>query len=200
MTKKCQMEVIVRHNETKPEGLVAPIQEESGDQEAETEQQAVVKEEQEIPSGQESWQEIQDKVEDLNVRVAQHFEDKNDQNGWAPPMIKTPPQPTREERLRHQTTHTPYASWCRHCNAARAVRCNHQRADKRAKLVPDVDGDTNGPVKISMDYMYLHERIGKYREEKQNPPYHVVMEPTKSGPGAGCRAIGLHCHVSSNNK
>ena len=27
-----------------------------------------------------------------------------------------------------------------------------------------------------MDYMYLHERLGKYREAQRNPPYLVVVE------------------------
>lgn len=112
---------------------------------------------------------MKDKVEDLSIRVARHFEDKSDETGWKPPMIKTPPQPTHDEWLRHQLTHTSFAPWCKHCNAGRAVRTSHQRADLRAKLVPDTNKETDGPVKTSMDYMYLHDRIEKHSEDRYNP-------------------------------
>ena len=107
------------------------------------------------------WEKMYDQVEDLNVRVARHFEDANDNTGWQPPMVNPPQQPTRQEWLRHQLTHTPYAKWCKHCNSARAVRQHHQNMKIRATLVPDIDGSKDGPIKISMDYMYMHERIGK---------------------------------------
>ena len=84
--------------------------------------------------------------------------------------------PTRAEWPRHQTIHTPYAAWCKHCNAARAVRCNHQRVDRRARLVPDTDEVVNVFVKISLDDMYLHERVGNYKEDKHNPSYLVALE------------------------
>lgn len=125
---------------------------------------------------QKEWQDVHDTVEDLNVRLARHFEDRNDNNAWDPPMIKSPPQPTKEEWMRHQLTHTPYASWCRHCISARAIRSNHQRADKRAKLVPDTNRDNTGPTQVSMDYMYMHDRVGKYKDGKWNPPYLIVVE------------------------
>ena len=63
------------------------------------------------------WEKMDDHVKDLSIRVARHFEDKNDEIGWKPPMIKTPPQPTHDEWLGHQLTHTPFAAWCKHCNA-----------------------------------------------------------------------------------
>ena len=75
---------------------------------------------------QPAWEKMHEQVEDLNVRVARHFEDANDNTGWHPPMINPPQQPTRQEWLRHQLTHTPYAKWCKHCNSARAVRQHHQ--------------------------------------------------------------------------
>ena len=56
------------------------------------------------------------------------------------------------------------------------MRNNHQRVDIRAKFVPDTDKSTEGPIKISMDYMYLHDRVGKDRDSKWNPPYLVVVE------------------------
>ena len=64
------------------------------------------------------WQAIASKVEGLNVRIARHFEDADDNAGWQPPMVNPPQQPTRQEWLRHkfannhththtQHTHTP---------------------------------------------------------------------------------------------
>ena len=91
-------------------------------------------------------------------------------------MVRSPQQPTKEEWLQHQLIHTPYAPWCKHCISARAVRAHHQCARLRAKIVPDTDKSETGPVKISMDYMYMHERIGIYTETKRNPPYLVVVE------------------------
>ena len=42
-------------------------------------------------------------------------------------------------------------------------------------MVPDAEfGD--GPVKASMDYMYLHERRGKYRDAAHNPPHMIMIE------------------------
>ena len=115
-------------------------------------------------------------MEDLNVRVARHFGDAHDGDQWKFPMVESPPQPTKEEWLQHQLSHTPYAAWCKHCIAARAVRANHQRAKFRAKIVPDTDESENGFIKISMDYMYMHERIGQLTESRWNPPYLVVVE------------------------
>ena len=43
-------------------------------------------------------------------------------------------------------------------------------------IVPDVDNDTKGPMKVSLDYMYLHERIGKYKESNHNPPHLIMIE------------------------
>ena len=127
-------------------------------------------------SGKPNWEEIQDQVDDLNVRVARHFEDSNDADDWKIPMVKSPLQPTKEEWLQHQLTHTPYAPWCKHCFAARAVRADHKNAKLRARLVPDIDKSENGLVKISMDYMYMHDRVGGYKDDKWNPPYLVVVE------------------------
>ena len=176
MTKMCQREIIVRPHED--EELVVPIQEEAGDLEngQETEEKVAAEEKVVDIDMRPVWEKMQDKVEDLATKVTRHFEDNNDRTGWQPPMVKTPAQPTREEWFRHQLIHTPYAPWCRHCCAARAVRNNHQCANRRARLVPDVDTDAHGLVKISMDYMYLHERVGRFKEEKHNPPYLVVVE------------------------
>lgn len=108
MTIKSQRALSVRPRRNAPDDLVAPIQKSIGDLEAEaiTEAEAVGKEEDNSENEEQQWQEVQDKVEDLNVRVARHFEDANDAEAWKPPMVKTPLQPTKEEWLRHQLTHT----------------------------------------------------------------------------------------------
>ena len=130
MTMMSQRDLTVRPRRQKSEQLVAPIQEEADDFEAEPERS----EEAVVDNGDEhkQWQEIQNRVEDLNVRVARQFEDANDNTGWSPPMIRPPPQPTKNEWLQHQLTHTPYAPWCKHCSSARAVRNNHQKCIKES--------------------------------------------------------------------
>ena len=73
-------------------------------------------------------------VEDLSRRVAQHFEDEHEKQAVSPPLIKAPQQPTREEWEQHQTTHTPYKSWCPHCVAARAVRRKHPSKGRKHEI------------------------------------------------------------------
>ena len=108
MTKQSQRAISARPRRNTPEDLVAPIQTNIGDLEAksEVETEAVGKQEEENRGEEHQWQEVQNKVEDLNVRMARYFEDANDAEAWKPPMIKTPLQPTKEEWMRHQLTHT----------------------------------------------------------------------------------------------
>ena len=62
------------------------------------------------------------------------------------------------------------------------MRRGHARAKQHAHITKDVDDCKDGPVKVSMDYMYLHERKGPYQDEKVNPP-HMVMVEHKFGRG-----------------
>ena len=39
-----------------------------------------------------------------------------------------------------------------------------------------MDNGLEGPIKVSMDYMYLHERTNKYKETKHNPPHLILVE------------------------
>ena len=198
MTTKSQRTISIRPKRNAQEKLMTPIQKNIVDLEAEPgeEEDAMGEPEknmedatnwQAVPNDHGSdqvvytdvrpvWERMQEEVEDLNVRVARHFEDLNDNTDWAPPMVKFPLQPTKADWLSHQLAHTPYAPWCKHCIAARAVRDIHQRVDKRAKFVPDIDRSTDGPIKISMDCMYLHERNWRNTDDKWNPPYLVVVE------------------------
>lgn len=112
----------------------------------------------------------------MQKKVAEHFEDANDRSNAGPPIIRAPSQPTKEQWLSHQAIHTPYESWCPHGVAARALRRNHPSKRARAHVVPDTDASNDGPVAISMDYMYMHDRVGQYRDARWNPPYLVVVE------------------------
>ena len=135
-------EIIVRPARGIPEKLIAPMQNKTGDLEANPKEDEwnVVgdKEVQDKSKAEEAetvdtdtrpvWEKMHDQVEDLNVRVARHFEDSNDADEWKVPMVKSPLQPTKEEWLQHQLIHTPYAPWCKHCVAARAARADHKSA------------------------------------------------------------------------
>ena len=122
------------------------------------------------------WSELQSKVKEMQKKVAEHFEDINDKQAEGPPVIRQPSQPTKEQWTQHQATHTPYEAWCPHCASARAVRRNHPSKKARAHVVPDTDATNEGPVAISMDYMYLHDRVVKYIRSRWNPRYLVVVE------------------------
>ena len=167
MTSKSQSDPIVRPNRAHQQEYLAPIHEEVGDLEEEpkVEDEVAVdggdvdtdarpvrekKNNKSESSEQQEWQDVREKVEDLNVRFARHFEDSIDNNKWGPPMVTSPPHLTKEELMRHQFVHAPYASWCRHCSSARAVRNKHHRADQLAKLVPDTGRNTNGPEKVKI--------------------------------------------------
>ena len=164
MTLASQREIIVRPY--KANELVAQIQEEVGDLEGTSDdgKDVVVQgDETEMVKAEQTseleekvtidtdtrpvWEKLENKVDDLTVKVARHFADQNEQTTWKIPMVKAPPQPTKDEWERHQLTHTPFAPCCKHCNAGRAVRMSHQRADKRAKLVPDTDNSQEGARK-----------------------------------------------------
>ena len=122
-----------------------------------------------------SWEKMAETFEDLETRLAEHFEDTGRDKQDMPPIIKAPERPTKDEWERHQATHAPHAAWCPHCMVARNARRGHPAHGRKRKVVPDTEkGD--GPIKVSLDYMYLHERAGKYRDVQHNPPYLVVVE------------------------
>ena len=126
----------------------------------------------------EAMEKLDKKYQQLKNKVEEYFDDDNGKAYEPPPMVRSPPQPTKEEFESHQTTHTPYAPWCKHCLAARATRMQHPSKGRKAMVVPDVDTGV-GPIKVSSDYMYMHERKGKYREAAYNPPHMVMIEHSK---------------------
>ena len=79
------------------------------------------------------------KVEGLQRKLAEHFEDEIEQQLEEPQVVKAPSQPTKERWARHRTTHVPYEAWCQHCVAARVVRRGHPPIRQRAHIVPDTD-------------------------------------------------------------
>ena len=169
MTTKCKRAKIVRPQTGHTKNLLNPLREEMGGPGAE---QIAEKEDE-----QDHWETVAKKVEDLETKLTEQFEDNNEQDQRMPPVIKVPETSIRAEWERHQTTHTPYASWCPHCLAARNVRRIHPSGGRKGKIVLDIEGG-EGPTTVSMDYMYLHERHGKYKELQYNPPYLVVIEDT----------------------
>ena len=125
---------------------------------------------------EDKWEELADKYDQLEKKMKDYLDDQQDVGVREPPVIKAPPKMTKEEWDKHQVTHTPYSPSCRHCVADRAVRYRHPRKRKHKHLVPDVDGSHEGPVKVSMDYMYLSERTKDEKDNNNNPPQLVVVD------------------------
>ena len=168
-----QREIAVRPQDDEPTQFLQPFDEgESGDLEAGGEEGGAE------PSGEgdnDGMKEMAKKYEDLKSKMEEFFDAENGESSRTPPMVKSPTSPTKAEYERHPTTHTPYAAWCKHCLAARAVRHAHPSKGRKAIVVPDAEGG-KGPIKVSMDYMYLHERRGKYRYVAHNKPHMVTIE------------------------
>ena len=92
-------------------------------------------------------------------------------------MIKAPAKPAHDEWERRKLTHIPYAPWCPSCVAARNIRRNHPKQGRPGRIVPDTE-IWEGPTKVSLDHVYLHNRVGKYRDVQHNLRYLVVIEHT----------------------
>ena len=67
--------------------------------------------------------------------------------------LPSPEQPTREEVERHNISHLPPRSWCKHCIKGRAVSMPHFKQDRTA--------DARSLPCISMDYFFLGQDDGK---------------------------------------
>ena len=98
------------------------------------------------------WEEAAKRMEELETRVTEHFEDQNEKGREPPPIIKEPVKPTQEEWERHQVSLTPYQPWCPHCIAGRNARRGRPCHGRKGKIVSDTEGG-DGPTNISMDYM-----------------------------------------------
>ena len=166
LISKSQRETAVRPpNNDKPD-VIAPIAHEPGDLEGDNE----------TAEAQDAWKRLANKYEDLEAKVHEYLEDETNADARDPPIVKFPPNMTKEEWDKHQVIHTPFAPGCKHCAAARPIRRRHPKKRKHNVLVPDIDGSKEGPTKISMDYMYLSERNKGDTETANNPPHLVVID------------------------
>ena len=103
---------------------------------------------------------LADKHEDLKMKVEQYSDDNNYNSKSKIPLVSVPSKPTKEEWLQHQATHTPYAPWCKHCEAARAVRHAHPTEGRRAAMVKDVEDPGDPTAKVSIDTCtYMNARV-----------------------------------------
>ena len=63
--------------------------------------------------------------------------------------------PPLQERKKHEWTHLPYRSWCRHCVAARAGNSAHR--GRRFPTAIEEDKDTK---QVSYDYCFRRDQPG----------------------------------------
>ena len=117
MTKGHQRVVTVRPRSMSTRNCINPLHEDSGEVGAEKEAVREV--------DCEAWEETVKKIEELETKVIEHFEQQSQEQQRSPPIIKAPAKPTQEQWERHQVTHTPFAPWCPHYLAAMNVRRNH---------------------------------------------------------------------------
>lgn len=173
MTSGTQRESIVRPLKQKQPANILPIEGSLDASEINGMESEATEEGADEQGEVDEWKE---RVEELSRRVAQHFEDEHERNAVSPPGVRAPSQPTQTEWEQHQATHTPYRAWCPHCAAARAVRRQHPKHGRIGHVVPDVDGHKDGPIKISIDYMYLHDGKRYEGDARHNLPYLVAIE------------------------
>ena len=88
---------------------------------------------------QSAWKEAKEKIEELETKITEQFEDTSMEKKHESTMLRAPAKPTQEDWNKHQTTHTPFAAWCPHCLAARNVRRNHPKQGRKGRLVPDTE-------------------------------------------------------------
>ena len=124
------------------------------------------------------WGELVTTCDKLVDRIDEQFGKQTTPRPCGPAMAIPPLKPTREEWQRHQLTHThtPFQVWCPHCVPAKAVIRRHPEKGRHHERVPETDGSIEGPVKISMDFFYLHERATSESQPTYNPPHLVVTE------------------------
>ena len=121
------------------------------------------------------YEEFAKKYEKFIVHVEQYFDDEQSEAKNVP-VFTTPEEPTKEQLEKHQATHIPYVSWCKHCFTARAIRYHHTIGGRKPMVVPDIETGVNGPTKFSIDYMYLHERIGQLKNMEHNPRPLIMID------------------------
>ena len=104
---------------------------------------------------------------------ARQEEDHGDEEGEVR-GLRDPAQPTREERARHELTHLPFRTWCRHCVAGKAADDPHERGE------PEEEG---GLPKSSIDYGSI-----KLADEDGGRTVIIYKAKPKGAVGAKCVA------------
>ena len=80
-------------------------------------------------------------------------------------QVKSPNEPTEEERKRHCLTHLPTADWCEHCIKGKGREAPHKRVESERGV-------------IQIDYSYL-KADGSYEETTEDPAVVVVTAVDK---------------------
>ena len=125
----------VRPSLDKPMQNLYPVEKEPGAQQDDKQEE---KEDVEQGCKGKELEDIVGKYEDLRTKVEQYFDDANHGNPTKVLVVRTPVKPTRNEWLQHQATHIPFAPWCKHCVAARAVRHAYPSKGRRALVIKDI--------------------------------------------------------------
>ena len=137
----------VRPSDDRMDHNIYPVEGEPGDQgDGEEGDDGVAQNENKI-----ELEEMVEKYEQLKQQVEMHFDIENQKEVAGAQILKAPAKPTEEQWERHQATHTPFQPWCKHCQAARAVRRKHPSKGRKATVALDVERGIDGPVKISID-------------------------------------------------
>ena len=64
-----------------------------------------------------------------------------------PATLRAPHRASREEREKHELTHTPYRAWCPYCVRARGRNSPHRTRSEELKR--------GGVPRISLDYFFV---------------------------------------------
>ena len=123
---------------------------------------------------QDSWETIAWKIEELQTRMAEQFEDNGGGKDGKTPRITKSRWNQPKKNWKNTKQRTQFATWCPHCMAAKNARKNRPTHGRKGRIVPNTDNG-GGPTKVSMDHMHLHERVGEYRDVQHNPPYWITI-------------------------
>ena len=69
------------------------------------------------------------------------------EEGVEPNVLRVPVKPSREEVMKHNTTHIPFRSWCPHCNAGKSKGRLHTKQNKKGDQI----------TTLTLDFMWMTE-------------------------------------------
>ena len=127
-------------------------------------------------------------VENAPGQEATEMIDEEGEEGREATGLTSPMRVTKEEREKHERTHTPFRSWCRCCVLGRAMNTAH-RADKSTEEEKEMK-----VPRISIDYFYMSKED---EEGKKNPVLVAVNESSneKYARAAGQKGLGSEGEV-----